>query len=228
MKIISESWDMHTNQPQTKQQIAYQTLKAAIISLELPSNTILMEKPLMEQFELGRTPMREALRRLDSEGFVSNIPNKGFMVNDIQYKDFRELYEIKEALESEASYLCCFYKNSDSIEKINTAFHNYKIALEKQDYKKVILLDLDFHWSIVEGSQNQMLKKQMHVIMDQTLKFLNIYYSDSFHHLIIPSLCKQHESIIEAIKGDNPDLARKSMLEHIQLVKTLNRDMLFS
>ena len=128
MKISSVSWNTHINS-QTKQQAAYHKLKTAIVSLDLPPSTVLVERYVMERFELSRTPMREAINQLYTEGFLSNIANKGFIVNDIQYKDFLEIYEVKEALESEAAYLCCARKRSAGIAKIEAAYQRYEDAL---------------------------------------------------------------------------------------------------
>lgn len=226
MKIISESWNTHIDS-HTKQQAAYNKLKTAIISLDLPPNSVLIERYIMEMFDLSRTPMREAINRLHIEGFLSNIAGKGFFVNDIQHKDFLELYEIKEALESEAAYLCCARKNSTNIAKIEKAFQKYESSLSQNKYIKSMILDLDFHWAIVESANNQRLERQMSLIMDQTLKFFNIYYSDEIPPRISKSFCEQHKKILNTIKNDNPDAARQALLDHIQSVKEITRNDLF-
>ena len=226
MKISSVSWNTHIA-PQTKQQAAYHTLKTAIISLDLPPNTVLIENYIMERFNLSRTPMREAIARLLTEGFLSNAGSKGFMVNDIQYRDFLEIYEVKEALESEAAYLCCARKRSAGIAKIEAAYQRYEDALPLGDYVNAMLLDLDYHWSIVENSGNQCIIRQMSLVMDQTLKFFNMYYTDDVLPQLGRALQARHKSMLEAIKGDDPNAARQAVIQHIQEVMETNRTLLF-
>ena len=226
MKISSVSWNTHIA-PQTKQQAAYHTLKTAIISLDLPPNTVLIENYIMERFGLSRTPMREAINRLLTEGFLSSAGGKGFMVNDIQYRDFMEIFEVKEALESEAAYLCCARKKVAGIAKIESAYEKYEAALPERDYINTMLLDLDYHWSIVESSNNQRIIRQMSLIMDQTLKFFNMYYTDDVLPQLGQMLHTQHKHMLEAIKGNDPDAARRAVLKHIREVMAANRTLLF-
>ncbi|MBE6032686.1 MAG: GntR family transcriptional regulator [Clostridiales bacterium] len=226
MKVISESWHDHI-EPSTKQQAAYNILKTAIVSLDLPPNTVLVERYILERFELSRTPMREAINRLYIEGFVSNFGGKGFIVNDIQLRDFMDMYEVKEALESEAAAICCSRKIPSVIARIEEAYKEYESYCNKKLYITSLMKDLDFHWAIVKGAENPYLEKEMSIIMDKTLKFFNIYYREEVPERINTIYLAQHTKMLEAIKGNDPKAAREAVLEHSENVKFDARNDLF-
>ncbi|MBQ9980671.1 MAG: GntR family transcriptional regulator [Oscillospiraceae bacterium] len=226
MKVISESWHDHI-EPNTKQQAAYNTLKTAIVTLDLPPNTVLVERYIMERFDLSRTPMREAINRLYIEGFVSNFGGKGFVVNDFQLRDFIDMYEVKEALESEAAAICCSRKIPSVMTQIEDAYNKYESYCNKKLYIKSLMSDLDFHWAIVKGANNPYLEKEMSIIMDKTLKFFNIYYTEEVPERINTLYLVHHKKILDAIKGDDPCAARRAVLEHSEIVKVDARNDLF-
>lgn len=219
-------WDTHIA-PNTKQQAAYQQLKTAIITLELPPGTVMAEPYIHERFGLSRTPMREAINRLAGEGFLTRIPGKGFIVNDIQYKDFQELYEMKEALESEAAYLCCLRKNEAILSNIERAYLDHRDSFTNYYDEKSIMLDMDFHWAIITSANNKRIERQMSFIMDQNLKFFNMYYTIEFPSSIYHTLEEQHKMIFDAIKGEEPEAARRAVLDHMQYITAVSREHLF-
>lgn len=219
-------WNPHTASP-TKQQAAYRQLKTSIVSLDLPPGTIMAEPFIHERYGLSRTPMREAINRLYNEGFLSHIVGKGFIVNDIQYKDFQELYEVKEALESEAAYLCCVRKNNAIIDTIEKAYLAHRDSFLDSYDEKAILLDMDFHWAIITCANNKRIERQMSFVMDQNMKFFNMYYTVEFSRDVFEAFHEQHEAIFETIKGDEPEAARCAVLEHMRYVKDICQEYLF-
>lgn len=219
-------WNSHIH-PQTKQQAAYRILKTAIISLELPPDTVMSEPYIHDRFGLSRTPMREAINKLYAEGFLTHLVGKGFIVNDMQYKDFQEIYEVKEALESEAAYLCCTRKNSDIISKIEHAYTEHHESYSDCYDEKAILLDMDFHWTIITCANNKRIERQMSPIMDQNMKFFNMYYTAVFPSQVYQAFGEQHIKIVEAIKGDEPEAARRAVLDHMKYVKKISQEYLF-
>lgn len=202
--------------PKTKQEIAYHKLKEAILTLELEPNSALIEPEIMERFGLSRTPMREAIYMLQAEGLLTSIPNKGVYVNDIQYKDMMDIFETKEALESEAAYICCKRKKPENISKIEKAFNQYLDAANNNEHKLFMELDQQFHWAIAEACENQRIMHYEAQIQDQLKKFFNMTFNDALTIKFQKDSIEEHRKIYEAILGDDPDAARAAAIEHCQ------------
>ena len=225
MKFTAGKWSTHIESP-SKQQAAYLKLKNAILTLELPPGSVLTERHIMDQFALSRTPMREAINQLQVEGFITSV-SKNFVVKDLQYKDFIELCEVKEALESEAAYLCAIKKNSAIIANIEAALAAFSQSLLRKEHSQILLSDLNFHWTLIENSKNNLLMQEMAIIMDHFLKFFNMYYDMESTPSFIKAISSSHKNIFNAIKAGDPPAARQAVLEHIQEIKNFNLDMLY-
>jgi DNA-binding GntR family transcriptional regulator len=208
----------------TKQQQAYNKIKNAIITYELPPETILVERTLSEQLGISRTPIREALKQLEVEGYVSNLPGKGFFVSKLYYEDFIEYFEIKESLESMAAKLCCIRKTKEIIEDLENCFYAHKEAVESKEYDVAHELDIGFHLVYIKGSQNQRLENAMKSVNDITRRVL---YSGQYPHSRYDTLVIHHEKILNAIKSDDPESARIAAANHIEDVKNYWKNEIF-
>jgi DNA-binding GntR family transcriptional regulator len=93
---------------------AYEKLKKAIIDYEFPPGKLLIERELCELIGVSRTPVREALRRLSSDGFVDFVPGRGTVVTRLTKEDMIHIYELKEALDKMAVKLCIQRKRTSS------------------------------------------------------------------------------------------------------------------
>lgn len=201
-----------------KENLAYEMIKNAIITNEFLPETMLIERTISDSMNISRTPIREAFKRLESEGYVTRIAGKGVFVSKISYEDFLEIFELKEALESKAGYLCCLRKTDQIVQDLEYYFLEYKKAVAEMKYELTQEIDIKFHETYIKGARNSRLEKITQQVIEQTRRVL---YSirDIMPEYEYESLVIQHEAILNGIKSEDPEIARKAIADHIQDVK---------
>lgn len=209
-KIISEQKD------NSKQQIAYNKIKAAIIKNELLPDTLLVERQLSNTLGISRTPIREALRRLSSEGLVDFIPDKGMFVSKIRFEDILEIFELREALEGMAVRLFVLRKNSDIVQQMEECLTLQELAYKEGNYSLNVEFDMKFHNFYLKGSKNLRLESFVNTVLDQNSRMA--FYTVNDKERIETSLV-QHKKVLDAIRQGNADQAEKLIKEHIINVK---------
>lgn len=210
LMIVSEQKD------QSKQQIAYNKIKAAIIKNELLPDTLLVERQLSNTLGISRTPIREALRRLSSEGLVDFIPDKGMFVSKIRFEDMLEIFELREALEGMAVRLFVLRKNSDIVQQMEECLALQELAYQEGNYRLNVELDMEFHNFYLKGSKNLRLESFINTVLDQNSRMA--FYTVNDEERIKASLV-QHKQVLDAIRQDNAAEAERLIKEHIINVK---------
>ncbi|SDI15662.1 GntR family transcriptional regulator [Alteribacillus bidgolensis] len=201
-------------QSQTLQNQAYDYLFNKIVSGELPPGERLIEEKIAKETEISRSPIREAIRRLTSEGLVSVNPRGGVRVYQALHSDFKYLYECRKSLEPTAASLAAKRMNEVKKAELNKLVSENMMALEDEDYKQLKIVSSRFHELILEGSGNPYLIKLMKQL-NSLLMFYRNKIVDISQRLEKGSI--EHQDIWRAIqKGDEED-AEKRMREHIEI-----------
>lgn len=200
----------------SKQQIAYDKIKAAIVKNELLPDTILVERQLSITLGISRTPVREALRRLSGEGLVEFIPDKGMFVSKIRFEDIIEIFELREALEGMAIRLFVLRKNNDIVHKMEECLALQERAYKEGNYSLNVEMDLEFHQLYIKGSKNSRLISFINTVLDQNSRMAFNTLRDKAR---IESSLVQHKKVLEAIREGNADQAEKLIKEHVVNVK---------
>jgi DNA-binding GntR family transcriptional regulator len=200
----------------SKQEFAYNKIKNLIIKNEIKPDTLLVERQLCETLGVSRTPVREALRRLASEGMIELIPEKGAFVSRIRFEDLMEIFEIREALEGMAVRLCTLRKREDTVKQMEESIALQEKTLELGDRGSSVERDLDFHSIYIRGSRNSRLEGFLKTITDQINRFAITTVDDIERQRL--SL-EQHKRILEAVKNNDAESAEKLVREHIVNVK---------
>lgn len=199
-----------------KHAIAYNQIKNLIIKNRIEPNTLLVERQLSEQLGVSRTPIREALKRLTSEGLTEFIPGKGVFVSNLTFEDFINISEVREALEGMAAKLCTLKKDEKVIETLEKNLDALEEALNSGDYDQSVEYDIQFHHILISGAKNPKLENLLNGIYDQINRFAFFSVSDVERQRM--SL-RQHRKVLEAIKNDDANLAEKLIRDHIIHVK---------
>lgn len=201
---------------QTKQEIVYQFIRTRIFNYEYTSGTQLTEESLCEQLGVSRTPVREAIRRLISEGLLEITPGIGLSVPPIRLDDMIEIYEVREGLERLAVKLFMEKCRPESIDRLVTCLHHQETAFAKDDYVEFMQSDMQFHHVIYQGALNKRLNNAADAIYDQINRMAVSVQND-------PELRKMaiadHRIICEAIINRDIASALKATEEHNQKVK---------
>lgn len=204
---------MKKKQKEFKSQFIYDQLKEQIVTHELKQGAPLSERMISKQFDASRTPVRQALQRLQKEHFIDLTPEYGAFVSRITHETILEVYEIREVLEGLSAKLCAMYlqdSERDELLSIHQALCN---TLSIQSYQKATVAELEFHRFIIFHTKNHMLNDIMQMIADHGKRITRlIKYTEEWSEKII----RQHYNITHAIITGECDAAEKFMREHIR------------
>jgi DNA-binding GntR family transcriptional regulator len=138
----------------TGSQLVYDALRYAIISLEIEPGSVLEETALCRQYKVSRTPVREALIRLSSEGLVELAPNRGARVATLQFIDVVDHYEAMEIFQPITCHFAAVRATPADIKTIKAQLTKFCHSVESADYEGIIRFNYDLHSSIASASHN--------------------------------------------------------------------------
>jgi len=193
--------------------IVFEYLREAILTGKLEPAQRLMEVQLAEQLGVSRTPVREAIRKLELEGLVVMIPRKGAYVADVSLKDIIEVLEIRTALEGLAASLAAERMTDDEIQKLREVAEEFKQSIKTANVDLMVQKDIEFHEMIFTSTNNQKLVSMNHALREQVYRFRITYISDFDTS---ETLIKEHKEILDAISKRNPSKAMENAMKHIE------------
>ena len=191
--------------------IAYQKIKAAILNEMYEPNQILNERKLAEEFQISRTPVREALKILEGEGWVKFIPWKGAIVNQITQKEIDEIFQIRLIIEPAIIELLqnkIDYKKRAYLDKL---YENQKKTKTKKEF---ILADREFHMTFAEWTENLQLIEMVKGLNDRIYMVGHKAINSKDSKREEESL-EEHYKIIQALKNNDIMLAKNFMIAHV-------------
>ena len=191
--------------------IAYQKIKAAILNEMYEPNHILNDRKLADEFQISRTPVREALKILEGEGWVKIIPWKGAIVNQITQKEIDEIFQIRLIIEPAIIELLqnkIDYKKRAYLDKL---YENQKKTKTKKEF---ILADREFHMTFAEWTENLQLIEMVKGLNDRIYMVGHKAINSKDSKREEESL-EEHYKIIQALKNNDIMLAKNFMIAHV-------------
>ncbi|HBE77022.1 MAG TPA: GntR family transcriptional regulator [Firmicutes bacterium] len=204
-------------------ELVFESLREAIISGTLGAGDRLMEIQLAEEMGVSRTPVREAIRKLELEGLVVMIPRKGAYVAGISVKDIADVFEIRCALEGLAAELASERATDEELETMERYLIKISEDIDLGDLAKVVETDTDFHTLLYKLSRNSRLTQIISNLREQIQRFRTT--SLSFPGRMKIAL-EEHRKIVEAISSRDGELARKLAEEHIENAENTMMNMI--
>lgn len=197
----------------SKQSIAYGYLCSSIISGRMAPGTPIIEREVCERLGVSRTPVREALRRLSSEGLVDFITNRGAFVSGLTKEKVRQLYEVKEALETMAAVLCTRRAGEKELREIEKCINTQERHVAEGAIEQSLDDDVHFHILLVKSCGNPMLEQHAISLTLQTRRMMSAYDVNRMSEYI-----RQHRSILKGIRTGNVSAVVTAVGEHIKTV----------
>lgn len=194
-------------------EIVFESLREAIINGILKPGERLMEIQLAEEMGVSRTPVREAIRKLELEGFVVMVPRKGAYVAGISLKDIADVFEVRAALESLAAGLAAERITDDELEALERSLVKVAESTEADDLNSLISADTDFHDILYRASRNERLVQIVSNLREQIQRFRMASLS---HPGRMRVALEEHRKIVEAISERNVELAQQLARDHIE------------
>lgn len=205
--------------------IIFETLREAIIKGELKPGERLLEETLAEKMGVSRTPVREAIRKLELEGLVKMLPRKGAHVADLSIKDIMDVLELRATLDGLASALAANRISQDELLEFKNVLGQFiMVAGKPNNLNNVIKKDVEFHDIIYRASRNERLIQLANNLREQIQRFRVIYLKE---YSSVENLIREHEEIYNAVANGNMEVARKTAESHIKaqeeaILKALN------
>jgi len=194
-------------------ELVFESLREAIIAGQLRPGERMMEIQLAEEMGVSRTPVREAIRKLELEGLVVMIPRKGAYVAGLSLKDIADVFEIRRALEGLAAELAADRITEEELENLERYLVIISEQIESSDLEKVVATDTDFHTMLYRASRNNRLTQIINNLREQIQWFRTT--SLSYPGRMKVAL-EEHRKIVEAIASRDGELSRKIAMEHIE------------
>ncbi len=192
--------------------VVFNTLRQAILRGELKPGERLMEIQLANKLGVSRTPIREAIRKLELEGLVLMIPRRGAEVAEITEKSLRDVLEVRGALEELAVKLACQKITDAQIQELRAAEKEFEMALSSGDVTMYAEADVKFHDVIYHATDNQRLIQLLFNLREQMYRYRVEYLKREEAH---ETLLVEHKKIIETIANRDMDAAVDAVCQHI-------------
>ena len=204
----------------------YQSLRAWIIDGELEPGEKLKDKELAAQLGVSRTPVREALRKLEDEGLVETAANRWTRVAPITLRDAEYIYPILQTLEELALTLAFSNLSAQHIQRMQNANNALKAALDRHDPCAAMYADAELHQTIIDAANNPELTSLLDQLKTKYQRIELAYFSNA--DLLLASY-EEHTRLIAALKTSNLEAANQALSSNwetsIERLRALDRSL---
>lgn len=191
-------------------------LQKDILTGKLKPGQKLTEQSLCKAYNVSRTPVREALRQLETDGLVENILNRGAFVIGMTDQDYEDMFELRKAYEIQAVKWAIERISEEEMDKLEETFEFMEFYTLRNDIEKMLTINNGFHQVIYEASHNRMLQKMLSSY--QTFlkyKGMDSVYDDNY----LPTVLEEHRGIFRAFKDKDVKGGALAMEVHINRAK---------
>ena len=192
--------------------VVFKTLRQGILTGELKPGERLMEIHLANKLGVSRTPIREAIRKLELEGLVTKIPRRGAEVAQITEKSMKDVLEVRKVLDDLSVELACERITEEEKELLKNACVDFEEAVKTGDFAKIAKTDVAFHDIIVTATRNIRLSQMVNNLAEQMYRYRFEYIKDSTQHA---RLVQEHEEICQGIITGDKKRALEAIEKHI-------------
>ena len=205
--------DLKIRDYKNAREAAFEKIKEAIIKGHFKPGEKLVEQTLAQEMGVSRTPVREAIRRLEAEGFVVSIPRKGVVVSRADKEEIVQLYSIRAELEGLAARWAIENADEDDIRKLDEVISRMEETAASGDLDGVVQSNALFHDAIAQASKSRILCTLLKTLQDNIQRF-------RFQSLHLPgrpeAALAEHKEIVAAIKEKKTEEADRLLKEHLQ------------
>ncbi|WP_438315820.1 GntR family transcriptional regulator [Sporosarcina sp. FA9] len=205
--------------------IAYEAVRTKIIELEYAPEKQLVEEELSAQLNVSRTPLRQALYRLELEGLIIKQANGRMHVAPITLVEAEEVYKVREVIEGLLAREATLNMTDEKLHQLEDVLVLMKLAAEQGRIEHTIMYGSEFHSKLYALSSNQTAKRLMEQLDGQIERYRRISgYKNPEYSPILP--VHEHEEIMKFIRKRNADMVEKEMRKHIMRNLTVAKETL--
>ena len=197
-----------------KKTAAYETLKKKIIGGKLAPGLAINENVLAEDLEVSKTPVREALRQLEREGLVENIPGRGSTVTHISFQDIREIFELREIIECAAARRAAMICDAEAVKVKKMELEQFFRNNKKKEIS-VWGVEEDVHQFVVKCLNNRKLDETYSNLLNH-IKRIRVHFGGRFSSKRYDEMLSEHLEIFNALIESDVDRAEKAVKDHLR------------
>lgn len=206
--------------------LVYDLLRDEILDLVLPPGSPIDEVQLAERFKMSRTPIREALVRLASEGLIVTLPNRSTMVSNLDFLNLSPFFDALMLMYRVTTQLAAQNHRPEDLDAIRARQEEFAAAVKAQDALAMIATNAAFHSAIAEAGRNPYFNSLFSRLLDEGRRFLRLYYQ-SFDDRLPQQFVDEHEAMIAAILACDTVAAERLGKAHAgQIVQQIQKLMI--
>lgn len=197
-------------------ELVYRRLKERIISGDLAPDTRLIELNIAAEFEVSRTPVREALKRLAAENFVLSDRARGMVVHAPSAGEIEDVFVVREALDRLAAGLAAHRITPSELDRLRLIVDSMREAVEQDRRNQVVIANVRFHDVIYNAAGNDILARVGRDLRDLVRRFSTLPFAspDRVSHVLA-----EHEQILAALEAHDPEAAQTASDAHLQAAR---------
>jgi DNA-binding GntR family transcriptional regulator len=224
LDALAQLWERYRDHRNAAEAV-HLTLREAILHGALPAGQPLGEVELAELFGRSRTPIREAILKLESEGLAERVPRRGLMVAQITREEVLEVYAVREMLDGLAARLAALSILPTELDRLVWLNDQIREALTSDDRKMLIQRNIEFHEAICQASRNSLLQEFLRRIHEWVRRFEDTTMAVPGRGL---EAIGEHEALIQAIRARDPEAAERLARDHMSRARQIRINMLQS
>ncbi len=209
---MEENLQIEMNDLLPLRDVVFHTLRRAILTGQLKPGERLMEVHLANKLGVSRTPIREAIRKLELEGLVTMIPRRGAEVAQITEKSLKDVLEVRRALDVLSVELACERITKEEMEELYRACQEFEKAAREKEPSVIAQADVRLHDIIVDATRNQRLKQLVNNLSEQMYRYRFVYIQEANQY---ENLIEEHREVYESIAERNKERAARAARLHI-------------
>lgn len=196
----------------------FMSLRKDILQGKLRQGEKLTEQQICDEYNVSRTPVREAFRQLELEGFIETIPNRGAFVTGFSPQDIEDMYELRKSYEILAVKWAIERIREEEFEKLEEAFEFMEFYTQKKDAEKMLNINMNFHELIYRASHNRML---FHILSSYQLYIKQSRSADrsDVSSRFLDEILAEHREVFEAFKNKDVEAGIAAVSKHLDNAK---------
>ncbi|MBM3134131.1 MAG: GntR family transcriptional regulator [Chloroflexi bacterium] len=190
------------------------SLREAILNGYFAPGEKLDQDQIAEELKISRTPVREAISRLESEGFIEVRPHRGAFMAMVSQQDIREVYEIRRLIEAEAVRQATPLIPESVLDELDRSLTETQVQFDSGDTTKHFASDIYYHKTILDFTPNRLLKEVLDGLTNRISMVRSFAQSRPGPHLV--ESLQEHRAILQAMRQRDPEQAAGLMRLHLE------------
>jgi DNA-binding GntR family transcriptional regulator len=191
--------------------LAQERIRAAILAGTLPPGSRIDQNQLAKDLNTSLVPVREALKKLESEGFVQIIPRRGAFITEVSVQDMEDLYYARSILEGQTAFHAVEHLTGEHLTRLEKLYHSMGTALETHNYDEFTRLNRQFHFLIYDAAGSKYLSRMIVGLWELAERYR---YRYMFYETQADSIQSEHLAILEACRARDGQALQQAVIHH--------------